>query len=439
MPQLIDRRLNPRDKSLGNRQKFLRRTKAQIREAVDRAVRERGIADASKGGSVSIPSDGIREPQFGLSDRGGSRQRVFPGNKEFVSGDRIPRPEGGGGGGAGQEGADSGGGEDDFTFALSESEFLDILFDDLELPDLVKAALKDETSTQFRRAGYCADGVTPNLNVLRTMRTSLGRRIALGRPRRMEIDQLEAELAQLREQEFDVGNLNRQAEIFMELERLRRTQRLIPFIDPIDVRYNRFTPTPVPRARAVMFCLMDVSASMGEREKDLAKRFFILLHLFLKRKYERVELVFIRHTHEASEVDEETFFHGRETGGTVVSSALTKMVEISKARYSPLEWNLYCAQASDGDNSGGDTAHCLELLREAILPITQYYAYIEIAEALRDESFAPFVYGKDLWRGYAEIAAEARNFAMKRVSDRAGVYPVFRELFAKARGERAAS
>ena len=438
MPQLIDRRLNPRDKSLGNRQKFLRRTKAQIREAVDRAVRERGIADASKGGSVSIPSDGIREPQFGLSGSGGSRQRVFPGNKEFVSGDRIQRPEGGSGGG-GQEGADSGGGEDDFTFALSESEFLDILFDDLELPDLVKAALKDETSTQFRRAGYSADGVTPNLNVLRTMRTSLGRRIALGRPRRIEIDQLEAELAELREQEFDVGNLNRQAEIFMELEKLRRTQRLIPFIDPIDVRYNRFTPTPVPRARAVMFCLMDVSASMGEREKDLAKRFFILLHLFLKRKYERVELVFIRHTHEASEVDEETFFHGRETGGTVVSSALNKMIEISKARYSPNEWNIYCAQASDGDNTSGDTGHCLELLRESILPITQYYAYIEIAEAFRDESFAPFVYGKDLWRGYAEIAAEARNFAMKRVSDRAGVYPVFRELFARARGERAAS
>jgi len=439
MPQLIDRRLNPRDKSLGNRQKFLRRTKAQIREAVDRAVRERGIADASKGGAVSIPSDGIREPQFGLSDRGGSRERVFPGNKEFVSGDRIKRPDGGGGGGAGRDGADSGGGEDDFTFALSESEFLDILFDDLELPDLVKAALKDETSTQFRRAGYSADGVTPNLNVLRTMRTSLGRRIALGRPRRMEIDQLEAELAELRELEFDVGNLNRQAEIFMELEKLRRTQRLIPFIDPIDVRYNRFTPTPVPRARAVMFCLMDVSASMGEREKDLAKRFFILLHLFLKRKYERVELVFIRHTHEASEVDEETFFHGRETGGTMVSSALARMIEVGKARYSPQEWNIYCAQASDGDNSSGDTAHCLELLREAILPMVQYYAYIEIAEPPRDEPFSPFLYGRDLWRGYAELAAQASNFAMKRVSDRAGVYPVFRELFAKARGERAAS
>ncbi len=128
------------------------------------------------------------------------------------------------------------------------------------------------------------------------------------------------------------------------------------------MRYNRFTRVVVPRAKAVMFCLMDVSASMGEREKDLAKRFFILLHLFLKRKYERVDVVFIRHTHEAKEVDEHEFFYGRETGGTVVSSALEQMIEIRDKRYSPAEWNIYCAEASDGDNSGGDTEHCVELL-----------------------------------------------------------------------------
>jgi len=106
MPQLIDRRLNPRDKSLGNRQRFLRRTREQIKQAVDKAVRERGIADAAKGGSVSIPADGIREPQFNLSNSGGNRQRVFPGNKKFVSGDEVPRPDGGSGGGGGKQGAD---------------------------------------------------------------------------------------------------------------------------------------------------------------------------------------------------------------------------------------------------------------------------------------------------------------------------------------------
>ncbi len=290
MPQLIDRRLNPRDKSLGNRQRFLRRTREKIKQAVDKAVRERGIADASKGGSVSIPGDGIGEPQFQISNTGGNRQRVFPGNKKFVSGDEIQRPQGGSGGGAGKQGSDSGGGEDDFTFALTESEFLDILFDDLELPDLVKATLKDEAAVEYRRAGYANEGTTPNLNVLRTMRTSMSRRLALRRPKSAEIARLEEELAELRQGPFEVETLKREVELFLEIEKLKRVQRAIPFIDPIDVRYNRFEPKPVPRAKAVMFCLMDVSASMGEREKDLAKRFFILLHLFLKRKYQRVEL-----------------------------------------------------------------------------------------------------------------------------------------------------
>ena len=186
--------------------------------------------------------------------------------------------------------------------------------------------------------------------------------------------------------------------------------RAVPFIDPIDVRYNRFTRVVVPRAKAVMFCLMDVSASMGEREKDLAKRFFILLHLFLKRKYERVDVVFIRHTHEAKEVDEHEFFYGRETGGTVVSSALEEMIEIRDKRYSPAEWNIYCAEASDGDNSGGDTEHCVELLTEAILPTTQYFAYIEIAD--RDiSSHWSGGDSKELWRGYADLAEAERRIS----------------------------
>ena len=130
-----------------------------------------------------------------------------------------------------------------------------------------------------------------------------------------------------------------------------------------------------------MFCLMDVSASMGEREKDLAKRFFILLHLFLKRKYDRVDIVFIRHTHEASEVDEQEFFYGKESGGTIVSSALKEMIEIREKRYPVADWNIYCAQASDGDNSGNDTDGCVELLdARPFCRSTQYFAYIEIAD-----------------------------------------------------------
>jgi len=297
--------------------------------------------------------------------------------------------------------------------------------------------LKDEVSVEHRRAGYSNDGSTPNLNVLRTMRTSMSRRLALRRPSQSEIAALEEELQELRKGPFDVDTLNREVELFLEIERRKRIQRTIPFIDPIDVRYNRFEPKPVPRAKAAMFCLMDVSASMGEREKDLAKRFFILLHLFLKRKYDRVEIIFIRHTHEASEVDEETFFRGRETGGTVVSSALKKMVEVQVKRYPTADWNIYCAQVSDGDNSGGDTVQCVQLLQDAILPLTQYYAYIEIGEPTREEGASYFAYAKDLWRGYAEMAKQQANFAMRHVRDRGDVYPVFRQLFSKSRKEGA--
>jgi uncharacterized protein len=437
MPQFIDRRLNPRDKSLGNRQRFLRRTRAQIKQAVDRAVRERTISNAAKGGSVSIPSDGIGEPHFHHSDHSGDRQRVFPGNKQFVSGDRIEKPSGDGG--SRRDASDSGGGEDPFSFVLTENEFLDILFDDLELPELVKASLKDATLSEYRRAGYSNDGTTPNLNVLRTMRYSMSRRLALRRPSAVDIERLEDELSALVEDNSaDVADRHRIPQIFAEIERLKRLQRAIPFIDPIDVRYNRFTPKTVPRAQAVMFCMMDVSASMAEREKDLAKRFFILLHLFLKRKYARVDIIFIRHTHEANEVDEQEFFFGKESGGTVVSSALKKMIEIREKRYPRAEWNVYCAQASDGDNSSGDTAGCVELLTEAILPLSQFYAYIEIADHNSNENRASRTSGKTLWSGYAALAESAPNLAIKVVAGRADIYPVFRDLFGKRNRNRAA-
>ena len=201
------------------------------------------------------------------------------------------------------------------------------------------------------------------------------------------------------------------------------------------MRYNRFAPTIVPRAKAVMFCLMDVSASMGEREKDLAKRFFILLHLFLKRKYERVDIVFIRHTHEAAEVDEQEFFYGRETGGTVVSSALKTMIAVREKRYPVADWNVYCAQASDGDNSGSDTRECVALL-EAIDPAA--HPILRLYRDRRGGRGRSTAAARNLWRAYAGLKEAAPDFAMARVAGRADIYPVFRKLFAKQQTKGAA-
>src|SRR4029453_5394381 len=211
----------------------------------------------------------------------------------------------------------------------------------------------------------------PNHNRVRTMRNSRARRIALHRPKPEDFAVLEAEIA---EAEDEV----RRAELKARLEKLGHRAKYIAYIDPVDLRFNRFEPTPKPNAQAVMFCLMDVSGSMSESMKDLAKRFFLLLHLFLGRKCEHVDFVFARHTSQAKEVDEETFFRSQETGGTVVSTALEEMRRIVSERYPLDDWNVYAAQASDGDNYSGDSETCTRLLRDELLPLCQYFAYVEV-------------------------------------------------------------
>jgi uncharacterized sporulation protein YeaH/YhbH (DUF444 family) len=194
---------------------------------------------------------------------------------------------------------------------------------------------------------------------------------------------------------------------------------------------------PKPVAQAVMFCLMDVSGSMTEHMKDLAKRFYMLLYVFLKRRYRHVEIVFIRHTDRAEEVDEETFFHGPASGGTLVSSALQAMHEIVRSRFRPADWNIYAAQASDGDNSSSDDAAVSRLLTEMILPVSQYFAYLEVSDA------GGSTYDKldsSLWTLYQRLHADGAPLSMRKVSDRSQIFPVFHDLFhRRSKQEKAAS
>lgn len=429
MMNIIDRRLNPQGKSLANRQRFLRRAREQVVKAVRDAAGKRGIQDLENGDSISIPAGGVREPTFHRSSKGGMRDFVLPGNKEFMEGDQVKRPDSGGGSGGGNEAGDGGDGEDEFRFVLSREEFLDIFLDDLELPDLTKQKVKQAESHSVSRAGYSVSGSPTNVNLVRTMRNSLSRRIALRRPRPEDIEALEAEIAALEESRADPERL---AELREEHVRLCLRSKRIPFLDPVDVRYNRFQSVPKPAAQAVMFCLMDVSGSMTEHMKDLAKRFFMLLYLFLKRRYKSVDIVFIRHTHEAKEVDEQQFFYATETGGTVVSTALEVMKQVVAERYPENEWNIYAAQASDGDNMSTDTAKCISLLRDSILPVCQYYAYLEVASE-SGVGISSFGRDTDLWRTYKQVAGPGLPLAMRRVRSRREIFPVFRELFSRDR------
>ncbi|HEX6956902.1 MAG TPA: YeaH/YhbH family protein [Ferrovibrio sp.] len=430
---IVDRRPNPKGKSHANRQRFIRVAKETIREAVRRSIRERALGDVDTREVVDIPVKRIQEPRFRHSSQGGQRDYVLPGNKEYVQGDTLPRPDQQGGGG-GREGSPDGEGEDNFQFTLSRDEYLDVLFEELELPDLAKTYLKDMTAFHNVRAGFSASGSPNNLNLVRTMRNSLARRLCLHRPRAAELDALEAEIAALETfGECKPEDDARLTALRASHATLTRRMKRIAFIDPIDLRFNRYEPIPKPEAQAVMFCLMDVSGSMTEGMKDLAKRFFLLLHLFLSRKYDHIEVVFIRHTSEAKEVDEDTFFHSRETGGTVVSSALAEMRRIVAERYPVEEWNIYAAQASDGDNYSGDREACTRIMQEDLLPLCQYFAYIEVLDESSADIFRSESNASVLWRDYKELADQNPNFAMKRVFSKADIFPVFHQLFAKAR------
>ena len=331
MSEIIDRRANGRRKSAGNQQRFLKRYKAQIREAVARAVAKRKIADTDKGGNVTIPSRDLNEPSFSIGP-GGRRERILPGNKEFVTGDKLPRPQGGGGGGSGKA-SDSGESEDAFTFALTREEFLEFFFEDMELPDLVKTQLAQIPRTKLRRGGYRSDGTPSNLSIVRTMRESLARRIALAAPYRQQLREVDEKIAAERRrlaattpvappvQDDGAAPATDDAALrtlLEERDRLLGRIARVPFIDEFDLRYNNRIPQPRPISQAVMMCIMDVSGSMDENRKDLAKRFFILLHLFLTRHYERIEIVFIRHHTTAAVVDEDGFFHSRESGLSLI-------------------------------------------------------------------------------------------------------------------------
>ena len=419
MTYLIDRRLQGKNKSAVNRERFLRRYKSQIKDAVGRAIKGRSITDIENGEKVSIPVKDVGEPSFGHA-HGGIWENVHPGNEEYQKGDQINRPKGGGGSGRGKAGNSDQMTEDDFIFQLSREEFMNYFFEDLELPHMVKTQLTATTEFKNQRAGYTVSGTPSNIHVLRSLRGALGRRIAVGGNSRKRVIEAEKEL----EERLLAGeplDSPRVLELKKLIHHLHTRLLAIPFIDPFDLRYSNRIKVPRPMTQAVMFCIMDVSGSMDETRKDTAKRFFILLYLFLKRVYEKIEVVFIRHHTAAAEVDEDEFFHSRESGGTVVSSALHLLNKIIDERYGGGSWNSYVAQASDGDNWDNDSVLCRQLLVNTIMPKVQYYTYVEITDG------PP----QNLWEQYSQVPDHHPHFAMQKIVTPADIYPVFRELFKK--------
>lgn len=419
MSYIIDRRENAKKKSTINRQRFMRRYQQHIKEAVDKAINERSITDINTGGKVTIPRKDLSEPFF-HHGAGGIKERVYPGNKEFAQGDEFDRPQGGGSGTGQGQASQQGQGEDEFIFSISREEFLDYMFEDLALPNLIKKQLLDASHFELRRAGFSSQGSPDKLHVVRSLRAAYARRIALSGQSRDDIRELKREIWQLEQENSQEQDLQRLNALRDTLAELKRELKRIPFLDDFDLKYQNLIKYPLPASKAVMICIMDVSGSMTQDIKDMAKRFFILLYLFLQRNYKAIELVFVRHHTLAKEVDEQEFFYSRETGGTVVSSALELTTEIIKQRFPPQDWNIYVAQASDGDNWDGDSQHCREVLQQHLLPLVQYFAYVEITSGPQ----------QNLWHEYAQLHQSMKDvFAMQRITQPGDIYPVFKKLF----------
>lgn len=425
---IVDQRTNPKGKNLPNRQRFMGRQKVAIKDAVRRKITKTGIEELANKGSkrIRLRSVGVKEPIF-QHQQGGVSEDVLPGNKKYSRGDTLPRPMSGGGGG--KEGSPDGDGENDFDFNVSREEFFNIIFDGMEIPHIVKKSLTGTDEFEFHRAGFASDGPPNKMDVVRTMGRAFGRRIAMKRALETRKAEAEKRLREIEERitnatSLDVSADQKAAEkLRCEIASYEERIKNVPDIDSHDLLFKRHERTPVPISQAVMFCLLDVSGSMGEWEMEMAKRFFLLLYLFLERNYERVVPVFIRHTQEAKEVSEEEFFHSRESGGTIVSSALQLMKTIVEARYPLSLWNVYGCHASDGDNFKSDNDTTLELMSEDILPMSQYYAYVEVRPEDAGEG--------QLWPIMESLVNEYDHFAMTQIHDVGDIYPVFRKLFEK--------
>lgn len=418
MSQIIDRRNNNAKKNLVNRQRFLKRYKNQIKRAVSEVIGKRSITDIDTSEKINIPAKDISEPVFDFS-HSGNIKRVLPGNKQFISGDKISRPSSKNNTNSDESNAsDSGEGEDQFIFEISREEFIELYFEDLELPDLVKKDLAQTKLYKTIRAGITTSGIPTNINIIKSMRQAAARRIALSFSYKKKLKALVDKIEILKN---NATNNAKKEIIVLEEEMIRLKKRInsLPFIDTFDLRYNYHLHIPTPATQAVMFCIMDVSGSMDALKKDIAKRFFILLYLFLTKNYEKIELIFIRHHTSAKEVNENDFFYSRETGGTVVSSSLELLHQIITQRYPVTSWNIYVAQASDGDNWNTDSPYCQELLDKKIISLVQYFAYIEIMPR----------HHQSLWEVYKHVQDTHDNFAMENIDTLADIYPIFHKLF----------
>jgi hypothetical protein len=326
------------DRSASDRRRHKQKIEKAIREGIHNIVADESIIGDNGKKKFKIPVRGIKEYRFVYGDNSGKKVGSAPG-KDIKRGQKI--------GEADQEQQAQGNkagnekGEEFYEVEISLDELSEYLFSELELPDLKKKQLTNISSDKLKRSGYRSEGILPRLD---------RKKSAIARIKRMKASGFNPDTAE-------------EGETF-------------PFHED-DLKYRHYKLKQEPCTNAVIFFVMDVSGSMTQDKKFLARSFCFLMYQFLRSKYEQIEIVFITHDTEAREVDEESFFTRGASGGTIASSGVELVQEVIEKRFHPSSWNIYIFQCSDGDNYTSDNYKFVEAVSE-LKEVAQLYGYCEI-------------------------------------------------------------
>jgi uncharacterized protein len=379
------------DRSAGDRLRHRQKVRESIRENIADIIAEESIIGKDKDRVIKVPLRGIKEYRFvyGENDPG-----VAQGNGDSRPGQVVGRARREGQKGDEDRAGDRPG-QDYYETDVTLEELIDIMFEDLELPEMERKALRQIAAPRLsKRKGYRSVGIRVRLDKRRTVLAKLRRELASRRHR-------------------DGG---------AEAERF-------PFHED-DLTYRHVVADERRESNAAVICIMDTSGSMDTMKKYLARSFFFLLYQFIATKYRNVEIVFIGHHTEAAEVSEEEFFHKGESGGTFISAGYNKALEIVQERYHPSLWNIYCFHCSDGDNFESDNPAALRAAKE-LADVCNLFGYGEI------KPLGSRYYESSMLNIFRRL--EADNFQTILIERKEDIWPSFKALLAKDRGKEPAA
>lgn len=399
------------DRSAGDRQRHREKVREAIQENIADIIADESIIGKSGDTIVKVPIKGIKEFRFKYGD---NNEGVSQGNGSSEPGQTIGKIDEN----QGDDGQGPGGdqpGIDIYETEITLAEIIEIMFEDLELPNLERKKMREiETESKLKRKGYRLAGKRNRLDATRSIREKKRRKISMGlgkAPETIGEEEYEALPESTRNFYIPLGD--------------GRYQFRFPFADD-DLVYKHMDKEVRKESNAVLFCIMDTSGSMDTMKKYLARSFFFLLYCFVRSRYRNVEVVFISHHVEANEVTQDEFFHKGESGGTFMSSGMNKAIEIINNRYHPSLWNIYAFYCSDGDNFDSDDNEAVSAAQE-LSKLANLFGYGEIkpeAEAYPSSRIEMF-----------KNNIPAENFRSLVIHKKEGLFEAFKEFLKADRAE----